>query len=257
MEDNKDNDNIYVYTEDSDEDGNKVTNGFGNNNSHTNPQSEEEKDIDQSKPNFAQYEYNESEGTGGNSGTSYDYNGVSVFGLLLKTLLNPLAGWKAVRRYKITPEVAQHECFYPLLAFYAISKFAILAYSSKADLSEVIVDAVTAFVSFFFGYFCILMLLKNVMPRIVAEQFETNFGKTLVVFSLSSLCLFFIFTELLPMLWAVLIFLPLWTVYMICRAARFLKVPEERHVMTLGLLNIIIIGMPALLEYVFGLLLPK
>lgn len=238
-EENKDSDNIYIYTEEDDDN---------------------DSPLDQSGPNYAQTQ----EETLAKKYNSISINesevvksGVSIFGLLLKTMFNPIEGWKSVRRSKITPEMAQKECFYPLLAIYAISKFAILAYSARADLSEVVVDAVTSFVSFFFGYFCIVILLKHIMPNGVAQVFDTNFGKNLVIFSLSSLCLFFIFTELLPMLWAVLIFLPLWTVYMICRATRFLKIPHDRRLITTALINLIIIGMPILLEWGLGEILPN
>ena len=232
-EEKKDTDNIYVYSEES--------------------------DPDTSAPNYAQYPDDEAERDDSDDpqDAHHGKGGVSVFGLLLKTMFNPVEGWKAVRRSKISPETAQKECFYPLLAFYAVSKFAILAYSAKADLSEVLVDAVTSFVSFFFGYFCIVILLRHLMPKEAARTFDTDFGKNLVVFSLSSLCLFFILTELLPMLWAVLIFLPLWTVYMICRSTRFIKIPEDRHLITVALLNLIIIGTPILLEWGLGEVLPK
>ncbi|MBD5357166.1 MAG: hypothetical protein HDR88_09215 [Bacteroides sp.] len=258
MEDGKDNDNIYIYSEEpSDVDRQTSTEESG----LYNIEDVAGKYVDTSAPNFAQYSesgvsQNESENNQQDDHSS-NIGGVAIFGLLLKTIFNPVEGWKSVRRHKITPEMAQKECFYPLLAVYAISKFAILAYSSSADLSEVIVDAVISFVSFFFGYFCILIVLKHIMPLKVSEQFETLFGKTLVVFSLSSLCLFFILTELLPMLWAVLIFLPLWTVYMICKAARFLKIPEDRHLLTLGVMNVVIVGMPTFLEYILTQILPN
>lgn len=215
-------------------------------------------DPDSSATNFSQYSEEDIRNSKKETSDNNNRNGgVSVFGLLLKTMFNPVEGWKSIRRHKITPEEAQKECFYPLLALYSLSKFAILAYSARADLSEVVVDAVTSFVSFFFGYFLIVMLLRHVLPKQVAEEFDTDFGKTLVVISLSSLCLFFILTELLPMLWAVLIFLPLWTVYMICRSTKFFKIPEDRQIMTVGLMNLIIIGMPTLLEWVFSEILPN
>lgn len=240
-EDKKDNDNIYIYSEEESESNNP-------------------NDPDRSATNFAQYSAEDIENAGAkadNIDSRDAKGGVSVFGLLLKTMFNPVEGWKSIRRHKISPEEAQKECFYPLLALYSISKFAILAYSSRAELSEVVIDSVTSFVSFFFGYFVIVMVLRHVMPRGAAEEFDKDFGKTLVVISLSSLCLFFLLTELLPMLWAILIFLPLWTVYMICRATRFLKIPDDKHIMAVAILNIVVIGMPIILEWVFEKILPN
>lgn len=270
-EENKENDNIYIYSEeegvkasDSGKEAGSVdeyvySEAADGSDGDAPAEEEGEPDIDKSATNFAHYSAEDIEKAKNNGSTEGrdKSGGVSVFGLLLKTMFNPVEGWKAIRRHRITPEEAQKECFYPLLAVYAISKFAILAYSAKANLSEVVVDAVTSFVSFFFGYFLIVMTLRHVLAKSVAEEFDKDFGKTLVVISLSSLCLFFILTELLPMLWAILIFLPLWTVYMICRATKFFKIPEDRHLLTLGLLNLIIIGMPSVLEWIFGEILPK
>lgn len=269
-EENKEKDNIYIYSEDEEEstpdredaDCEEYVYSEPDDSSEDDDAGEEanEADIDKSATNFAHYSAEDIEKAknGANTANGREKGGgVSVFGLLLKTMFNPVEGWKAIRRLHITPDEAQKECFYPLLAVYSISKFAILAYSAKANLSEVVVDAVTSFVSFFFGYFLIVMTLRHILTKSVAEVFDTDFGKTMVVISLSSLCLFFILTELLPMLWAILIFLPLWTVYMICRATKFFKIPEDRHLLTLGLLNLIIIGMPTILEWVFTEILPK
>lgn len=251
-EEKKDTDNIYVYSEETD----KL---YSENQGESAFDTPLEYEPDTSAPNYAQYPEEASKDQVAD-GRREDYpgkGGISVFGLLLKTMFNPVEGWKAVRRANISPETFQKECFYPLLAVYAVSKFAILAYSVKANLSEVLVDAVTSFVSFFFGYFCIVILLQHLMPKESAKTFDTDFGKDLVLLSLSSLCLFFIFTELLPMLWAVLIFLPLWTVYMICRSTKFIKIPEDRQLLTVALMNLIIIGVPILLEWGLGEILPK
>lgn len=76
---------------------------------------------------------------------------VSPFLLMLKVLLNPVEGWKSVRRDNITSDQAQRGCFYPLLAILAVSKFAELFYNTRIGLQDVFVEAVGIFVSFFSG----------------------------------------------------------------------------------------------------------
>ena len=183
-------------------------------------------------------------------------NKKSSFLLLYKILLHPVEGWKALRRSNKKPEQLQSECFYPLLALLAICKFADLFYSPRTSLSEILVEAVIAFVSFFFGYFCILLILKSILPYKIGLQFQENFGKSFVIISLSSLCMFGIFIELLPMLWPILIFLPLWTIYIICKGIKFFKLPERGILRFTVILCLTIIGVPLLIDNLLDMVLP-
>ena len=59
------------------------------------------------------------------------------------------------------------------------------------------------------------------------------------------------------MLWAVLIFLPLWTVYMVCRGTRFFRFPERRQIIYTGVLCLLIEGVPVLINWGLSQILPK
>ena len=94
------------------------------------------------------------------------------------------------------------------------------------------------------------------MPK--AEYFQTNdFGKVLIVISLSTLSLFGTLTVLLPMLWSFMIFIPLWTIYIISRGAKFLKFPENIQMTYTFILCLLIVGIPSVLSWCIGFLLPK
>lgn len=183
-------------------------------------------------------------------------NKITPILLLLKVMVNPVEGWKSVRRSGLKVEAAQQECFYPLIAFFALSKFSDLFYSHHSGVASLLMEAVVGFVSFFFGYFCIMILLKIVMPGQVKENMTTDFAKIFVIMSLSSLCVFFSLIEILPMLWAMLIFLPLWTIYAISRGTRFFRFPENRKMYCSGILSILIIGVPCLIDWCLMKLLP-
>lgn len=221
-------DNIYVYEED-------------------------EVDLDDSPLNFSQA-FDQEESLLDES--SAENNTGSIFILLLKLLANPIEGWKDVRRKRVTVENAQKNCFYPLIAIMAISHFATLFYSSRVTISQLVIEAVTSFVGYFAGYFCIMILLKLLLPREAERSVDTTFGKVFVILNLSSLCLFFTAMELLPMLWPVLIFLPLWTVYVICRGTRFFRFPENKTILCIGLMSLLIVGIPSLLEWGLNEILP-
>lgn len=233
----QENDNIYVYTEPS----------------------KGEETLDDSGPNYAQ-SHNERKEDADSLVENKKVDSSEFptpFILLLKVMLNPVEGWKAVRRSKITPEELQFKCFYPLVGLLTLSQFSELIYSSRTTLSEAVEDAVLAFVSFFFGYFLIVILLKAIMPKITTKSLDSEFGKVFVLINLSTLCLFYSVTQWLPMLWAILIFLPLWTVYLICRGTRFFVFPYNRQITCTALLCLIIVGMPTFLGWLLQKILPS
>lgn len=235
-------DNIYVYSEEDDEKDTEAN--------------LEPEDFDTSPYNYSQMS-GETDTTEDNQNMSDERSNTPIFKLLLIMLSNPTEGWKKVRREKVTVESAQMNCFYPLLALMAISHFASMFYNSRLLVSEILVEAVTSFVGYFAGYFLIIILLKALLPSNAGKSIDTDFGKVFVILNLSSLCIFFTAMELLPMLWAVLIFLPLWTVYAICRGVRFFKFPEDKSITCTGLICLLIIGVPSLIEWGLTELLPK
>lgn len=176
----------------------------------------------------------------------------SPLALMFEVLFNPGEGWKNVRRASLSAEEAQKGCFLPLLIILSLCNFASIFYNPSIAFIEVAVKAIITFVSFFFGFFCIMILLRLILPSEVKETISSEFGKVFVLLCLSTLCLFYSFIEIFPMLWAILIFLPLWTVYSICNGSRFFKFPEDRQIYCNAVMCLLIIGIPTLLDWILG-----
>lgn len=181
----------------------------------------------------------------------------NCFLLLLDVLLNPLEGWKKIRRAGTQAEHMQQSCFYPLLAVLAASHFAALFYSPLTTAGEAAVGGVCAFTAFFSGYFLIVIAVKAILKNNFLDPAYENWVKVFVMFNLSSLAIFFTLIELLPMLWAVLIFLPLWTVYIACRGARFLRIPDNRQILVTALVCLLLVGVPSVADSILEDILPK
>lgn len=180
----------------------------------------------------------------------------SIFLILLKILISPIDGWKELRRRNIKTEKIQSDCFYPLLAILAMANFINFLYVPHISVSTIVIDAVKSFISFFFGYFCIIILLRSVLPYGTNTIFTTEFGKNFILMALSSLCLFSILLVLFPMVWAILIFSPLWTIYSVCKGIRFFKLPSKGSVRFILTVCSAIILVPLGLEWLFNSLLP-
>lgn len=188
--------------------------------------------------------------TGGDGGG----NPVAIL-LMFRTLLTPVDGWKALKRVHFSPDKFASACFYPLTALASVSQFAELLYGADTPLSTLIVSALRVFMSFFLGYFLILLVGK-VLIKGSKSVFDSEFGKIFVMDSLSSLAVFYSLILFLPMLEPVLVFLPLWTIYAICRGVRFLRLPSDSVTIATCLLSLIIIGMPLVVGWLFSLVIP-
>lgn len=179
----------------------------------------------------------------------------SAFLLMLKVLASPLEGWKSIRRSGLKPEKVARDCFYPLCAVVAVCQFMAFFYDVETTVTKVLVNACVAFVSVFFSYFLVIVASQFLMPKGAKEAMQTPFAKVFVMIALSTLCLFYIIYEFLPMFEAIIVFFPLWTVYIICQGSRFLKFPAARSTTSLFILCLLIVGVPILLGWGFDRLL--
>lgn len=181
---------------------------------------------------------------------------ISPFLLMMKILLNPVEGWKKLRRSKIEIEMLQSGCFYPILAILALSNFADYFYSVNVSLTKVVTEAVVAFVAFFFGYFCIPTVLGWFLPKDMVEKFNAPFGRKYLLIALSTLAMFSIFLNLLPMISPILIFLPIWTLYIMFKGIRFFQFPVYREMRFFVISAISVIGVPLLIDWILNSIMP-
>lgn len=165
------------------------------------------------------------------------------FLLLLGILMTGTAGWKDLRRSRLQPEQTAAGCFYPIIALASVCRFADWFYLPEFNLSNTLISAVSVFASFFFSYFTIQVVCRWLFPFAAKSRTETPFFKLLVQYALSSLALFWIPAEILPILEPLTVFLPIWTAYIITKGIRFLRVPEKsvNRCMAIIVLTVIVI----------------
>lgn len=176
--------------------------------------------------------------------------------LLVSVMLSPVEGWKGLRRSKIRPEEMEHKAFYPMLALTAVSKFFAFFYGGGTGLESVLVSAVVAFVTLFFSYYIIVALGGLIPGQDGARPMDTSFGKNFILVCLSSLAVFGAIESALPMLGPVTVFLPLWTIYLISRGVRMLRVASSRRMSSVVMLSVMTVGIPAGLRWVFFRIMP-
>lgn len=215
---------------------------------------EEDQGLDQSPLNFAAYKEEDLENEEDDEIKGKSKK--SSIGILFHIMFNPVEGWKGLRRSNKSIESLQSECFYPLLAILAISKFADYFYYVNLSFSQIITEAVISFVAFFFGYLSIPTILSWFLSKEMSERFENRFGKEYILIALSTLVLFAILRDLLPMLWPILIFLPIWTLYLMFKGKRFFKFHDKEEIKFFVLSGTAVIGVPLLIDWALNVILP-
>lgn len=179
----------------------------------------------------------------------------SVAGLLFKVLANPVDGWKQVKRCKYSVEKIASGCFYPLLIIASLSEFMALFHETDSNFVDLLAPAVITFITFFFGYFTVLLFGGMILPKEARHVMHTYFGKEYAMLNMSTLTLFYIIFRLFPMAGPILAFLPLWTIYIACKGVKLFRVQKDKEAATSGILSFLIIGGPIFWNWVFSDLL--
>lgn len=195
--------------------------------------------------------------SGRQGAAAHGYGSGRLLLMLLKLMGSPVEGWKELKRTKPHPEEVLKGMFAPLVALAACSCFFSLLYDITTTLPMVLTQALILFISFFVGYFAVILLERVFFSTDCRLRLDTVFGRNFVLVSLSTLAMYRTLMEALPMFGPVLVFLSLYTIYLISMGVRFLRMPRDRETYVTVALSALVIGVPLLLEYIFSLLLPS
>lgn len=176
----------------------------------------------------------------------------SAFLILVKILFSGTMGWKELRRSHLKPEETAAGCFYPLAALVSVCRFADWFNKPDFSLTSTLTEAVAIFVSFFFSFFGVLIFSKWLFPEEIKDRTETPYFRQLVQYALSSLAVFWIPAEIIPVLEPLTAFLPLWTIFLITKGMRFLRIPHKYEVRSTVTLVGLTVGLPYLIHWLCG-----
>lgn len=176
----------------------------------------------------------------------------SPLSLMIKTMLTPVEGWKALKRARLSTDSFASGCFLPCVSFAALIEIIKIFYEANYTIGSWLLDTVSTFLIFFFGYFSVILIGGAVLPKKARVLMHKDIGKQFVMLNISTLALFWALIELVPMLDPVLVFLPLWTIYLIYKGVRVIRVPSDVENSTTGYLCLLIIGLPLLWNWVIN-----
>ncbi len=182
---------------------------------------------------------------------------ISPWILFLQLFWSPLKAWKRLKNSGLTPEEVSSKMFYPIVALSSVAQFINKIYNPSLTLGNLLECAIGIFISFFLGYFLVLVLCRLVLPGDGKEKIDTLYGRTWLQYVISTLCSFFIIYEIIPVLEPIMVFAPLYTLYITLRGVRFLRMKSGNETpvgWTVGLLSV---AVPCGIYYLFETLVPK
>lgn len=181
----------------------------------------------------------------------------SPFGLMFKIMSNPIEGWKSLKRSNFPVEKISVSLFYPLIIAAGLSNLSSLFYDAGTEAGEMVISILFTSITFFFGYYTAIMAGGMLLCKETKEVLRTDFGKEFIMYSVSTTALFYILFRLLPMAAPIIAFFPIWTVYIMDKGMKFLKVPKDKNSQTLVLLSILVIGSLLLWDWLLSFMIPE
>ena len=137
-----------------------------------------------------------------------------------------------------------------------LSQYVDLIYEAHQSVLKLIVSALVIFVSYIFSYIVFPILGRPFLCAEANKTLETNFGRNALMVLFSTLALFKVAYNAIPFMEPVLVFLPLWTIYLIHRLVPVMRVPKEKWGTTTVILSVLTIGLPMFWQWLFDMLLP-
>lgn len=180
----------------------------------------------------------------------------SAIMLWLKLVGTPVEGWKAIKRSSITAAEWSWRCFYPLTLFCALSCLMTMTYDHDVTIASAITQTIVTFMAILLSYICTLLLADILLPQI-RQNIKSDFGRIFVMAAISTMSVAFALWNLLPMLSPILAFVPIYTIYLVLRGVKYLRVPQDMTNRTTIMMCLFIIGLPMLLNYIFLDFIPK
>lgn len=170
---------------------------------------------------------------------------------LLKLMATPVQGWKDLKNQKFSSLEAATRCFWPLLILSSITSYIGPFLDVTMTWTDTILKSLGIFMTFLLSNYAILVGAKILLPKSEKKRLDTAFGHVFVMTCLSSLMLAVILWNLLPMLTPLLVFMPIYTIYLVVRGAKYLRIsPEALQTSTIRLC-VLILGMPMLFYWLF------
>ena len=171
--------------------------------------------------------------------------------LLIKLMLGPVEGWRAIRRSKLSARAFEFGCFFPLILIAGLSSIADFMHNSATTAASALVKGITTAVAFILTYYGTAILCEIVLPQKVRKALRSSFGSIFIMAVISPLVLASIIGSWMPILVPATFFMPIFSIYLIVKGVKSLRIPADTHYRTIAWVSFASIGLTMLFKYIF------
>lgn len=168
----------------------------------------------------------------------------------------PASGWKLIKERMVTPEAVAMKFLLPVSILAAGSVFFGLIYDVSVHFTDLLVDMVVTFFTFFLGYYISILIARIFMPAADRGFPMTDYGRKMASVSVGTLALINILYNAVPLFDFIIEFFPLWLVYMLYKAMNLADIDRNKSTYSLGVMCVSVICSPILIEWFFSLFTP-
>lgn len=181
----------------------------------------------------------------------------SAWKCFLKLFYSPTAAWHKIALTGLNSDLVARTVLYPLIALSSALEFLRIIYNTHATVAPVLQTAVITFISWFAGYFCVVLAAQNICGATVKKVIDSACGKTFVMMCMATLVVFYIIYELIPILEPLIVFTPLYTIFLITKGVAISGIEEDKTLKVSAWFAVLIIGIPIVIQQIFETIMPQ
>lgn len=185
---------------------------------------------------------------------------LTMWSIVPHIMITPAQGWETVKECGPMPEIATIRFLLPLCLLTGFSVFFSALYpqynsfsSDESAFTVLLVNGVVQFCAFFIGYYLALVMAKLFLPKDVRTLPSSRYGRLLIMTGVASLAFFHVVYEAFPMLDFILVFLPLWTIFILFKGMERAEERSEKHILAIAVVCLVTIAGPTITEWVLAL----
>lgn len=184
----------------------------------------------------------------------------TLWQIVPRIMVSPQSGLKKLRQNGPSPELAAARFLLPLCLLTGFSAFfsylypgQIVSFAEENNFSVILVNAVVQFCAFFLGYYVAVLMARVFLPKGIRYFTSTKYGKLLTMTAIGTLAFFHIVCKALPMFDSFLVFLPLWTIFIIYKGMEPIAFDSDKKLLAIGTMCLITIVSPTLIAWILVL----
>lgn len=176
---------------------------------------------------------------------------------MFQLLLSPLKGWEDVDNDGFDAHRLFTKGLLPFLAITSVSVWLQLIYPHDGSAVVALEQMIVCFVKFFATYYLALFFFTLYLPTLTEMEFSMQKCTTFIIYGVGIVALINLVQNCMPVDVPLLLVLPVYAVYVLWRALRYLTISFGGVIKFILLIIFTLVAPPYILQYLFNFIVPS